>query len=193
MKKRDFFKVVSALLVAPTIGLSHFAKAAPETKPSSIKTAVVYFTKTGNTESVAKAVQAAIGADLYRVETVEPYPDGYRETTNIVRKEIENGTIRPIKELKINLAQYDAIVLASPTWWHHIASPLEAWIKTVDLSGKLILTCNTHGGGGIMHTREDYERLLPKSSLGSHFTVYGSVSLQSRAVRTWLRENKLID
>lgn len=84
------------------------------------------------------------------------------------------------------------MILASPTWWHHIASPLETWIKSVDLSDKLVLTCNTHGGGGVMETRHDYERLLPQNKLGTHFSSFGAVDLESQAVRMWLEENDLL-
>lgn len=43
-----------------------------------------------------------------------------------------------------------------------------------------------------MHTREDFEALLPNTRLGTHFTTYGSVRKNSSFVRAWLRENDLI-
>lgn len=50
---------------------------ATTTNTSSAKPrlAVVYFSKSGNTESVAKAVQAMTGADIFEVKTVKPYPE----------------------------------------------------------------------------------------------------------------------
>ena len=38
--------------------------------------------------------------------------------------------------------------------------PLQTWAKAQNFSGKLVLTCNSHGGGGLMHTREDFEKIL---------------------------------
>lgn len=190
MNKRLFFKSLGALLIAPTLMVKTMSLSFAQTNP--MKIAVVYYTRTGNTESVARAVQAATGADLFSIDTVDPYPKAYRETTDVVKEEIEKGILRPIKPVTIDLSKYDVIVLASPTWWHHIASPLESWIKSVDLSGKLVLTCNTHGGGGLMETRDDFERLLPNAKLGTHFTTYGSVNLRSSGVRSWLKENGLV-
>ncbi len=190
MNKRLFFKTLGALLVAPTLTVKTMSLSFAQTNP--MKVAVVYYTRTGNTESVARAVQAATGADLFAIDTVEPYPKAYRETTEVAKEEIEKKIFRPIKPVAIDLAKYEVIVLASPTWWHHIAPALELWIKSVDLSGKLVLTCNTHGGGGIMETRDDFERLLPNVKLGTHFTTYGSVGLRSSGVRSWLRENALV-
>lgn len=50
--------------------------------------AVVYFTKTGNTKSLAEAVRHMTGAALFRVETVEPYPESYGSATEIVKDEL---------------------------------------------------------------------------------------------------------
>ena len=191
MNKRQFFKTLGALFIAPTLTVTTMTDTFAQNKNSS-KIAVVYYTRSGNTESVALAVRAATGADIFRVETVEPYPEEYRATTKVVQEEIEKEISRPIKPVAIDLSKYDVIILASPTWWYHIAAPLATWIKSVDLSGKLILTCNTHGGSGVINTRDDFEKLLPNCKLGTHFSTYGSVGLKSRGVTSWLRENGLL-
>ena len=85
------------------------------------------------------------GAALFRVETVEPYPESYGSATEIVKDELQRGVIRPIRPLAFNPDDYDVVVLATPTWWHHAAMPLQTWIRSVDLSAKKILTANTHG------------------------------------------------
>mgnify|MGYP000106670427 CR=1 FL=1 len=36
------------------------------------------------------------GAKLFRVETVDPYPEEYRETTEIVKAEIENNIFKAL-------------------------------------------------------------------------------------------------
>lgn len=155
--------------------------------------AVVYFSKAdGNTRTVADAVKHFTQADIFRVETVEPYPEQYTPTTEVVKKEIDEGIVRELKPLTIDLSKYDTVVLASPTWWHHIASPLETWIKSVDLTDKLVLTCNTHGGGGVMETRKDFERLLQGGRLGTHLSTFGAVDPDSQAVRMWLDENGVL-
>ena len=154
--------------------------------------AVVYFSKTGNTTSLAKEVQRLTGAGLFRVEVVAPYPTAYKPTTEIVKKELDNDIVRTIKHVDIDVSKYDTFVLCTPTWWHHVAKPLESWIKSVNLSGKFVITANTHGGGGLMHTREDFESLLKSSKLGTHLTHYGDVKQGDNDVAQWLKANKLI-
>lgn len=190
MTKRRFLAFLGASMTAQLIAGGAHAQTA--TTSVNQRVAVVYFSESGNTKSLAESVANFKDADLFRIEPVEPYPSDYQKSTEVVKYELDNNIVRSIKPVTINVDDYDVFVLLSPTWWHHIAQPLQTWIKSVDLSGKLVLTANTHGGGGLMHTREDFEALLPNSRLGTHFTTYGSVRKNSSFVRTWLRENELI-
>lgn len=189
MMKRQFIQTLAAGLTLFTgLGAAGIAQAAD--KP---RVAVVYFSKTGHTASVAEAVRRMTGADLYRVETVEPYPEAYGDATEVVKRELEENFIRPLKPFTFDPAAYDVVILASPTWWHHVAMPLQTWIRSVDLSGKTVLTCDTHGGGGTMETRADFESLLTTSRLGTHLTTFGAVTAMSPAVRGWLNENQVLN
>lgn len=194
MQKRTFLKSMSGLVAAAAIGTPAAAMAAAGGAKHRI--AFVYFSKTGNTASVAKAAQHMTGCDLFEVKTVKPYPEAYTPTTEIVKEELEKGVIREIQPLDIDLSKYDVVALASPTWWHHNAQPLLTWVEAhaKELSGKLVITCNTHGGGGLMHTREDFEKLLKDSGakLGTHLTVFGGVSENDSDVRDWLADNGLL-
>lgn len=160
LNKRSFLAACGAVAAAAAIS----APSASAASPNERRIAVIYFSKTGHTQSLAECISDMTGAKLFRVETVDPYPEEYRETTEIVKAEIENDIARSIKPLQINLDEFDLV----------------------------ILTANTHGGGGRMHTREDFEKWLPQSRLGTHFTVFGGVSRKDRDVRRWLEENKVL-
>ena len=131
MQKRRL--LASAALAVTALGcgaasLSRTAGAAESPKQAPAdnrRIAVVYFTKTGNTKSLAEAVRHMTGAALFRVETVEPYPESYGSATEIVKDELQRGVIRPIRPLAFNPDDYDVVVLATPTWWHHAAMPLQ--------------------------------------------------------------------
>lgn len=79
MQKRHL--LASAALAVTALGcgaasLSRTAGAAEspkQTPADNRRIAVVYFTKTGNTKSLAEAVRHMTGAALFRVETVEPF------------------------------------------------------------------------------------------------------------------------
>ena len=169
LNKRSFLAACGAAAAAAAIS----APSAGAASANERRIAVIYFSKTGHTQSLAECVSDMTGAKLFRVETVDPYPEEYREATEIVKAEIENDIARPIKPLQVNLDEFDVVILMTPTWWHHVARPLQSWMESAKLADRtnlLILTANTHGGGGRMHTREDFEKWLPQSRLGTHFT-----------------------
>lgn len=169
------------------------AAAVPAGNPRRI--AVVYVSRTGNMRSVAQAVHAFTGADLFAVEPVEPYPDSYRPATEVVKDEIERNYKRPIKPISIDLSQYDVVLLGTPTWWHRPAQLLKTWLETADLTGKTVATFQTHGGGGVMEVRSEFESILAQKKvgkLGTHFLSFGGVRAEDRSVRLWLGENGLV-
>ena len=131
MQKRTFLSRFAAVAAVAGAGLaSRLSAAAPAAESGSSasaqgakqRAAVVYFTKTGNTESVARAVRAMTGADIYGVRTVKPYPEEYGATTDIVKDELDRNVIRELVPLEIDLTRYDVVVFATPTWWHCVPS-----------------------------------------------------------------------
>lgn len=163
LNKRSFLAACGAAAAAAAIS----APSAGAASANERRIAVIYFSKTGHTQSLAECVSDMTGAKLFRVETVDPYPEEYRETTEIVKAEIENNIARPIKPLQVNLDEFDVVILMTPTWWHHVARPLQTWMESAKLADRtnlLILTANTHGGGGRMHTREDLKMAASKPS-----------------------------
>jgi len=71
----------------------------------------------GNTEVVAKKIQAITGSELFEIETVKVYPEDYTETTNIAMVE-KKGNSRPeLTETVDNMDSYDVVYLGYPNWW----------------------------------------------------------------------------
>lgn len=144
LNKRSFLAACGAAAAAAAIS----APSAGAASANERRIAVIYFSKTGHTQSLAECVSDMTGAKLFRVETVDPYPEEYREATEIVKAEIENDIARPIKPLQVNLDEFDVVILMTPTWWHHVARPLQSWMESAKLADRtnlLILTANTHG------------------------------------------------
>lgn len=72
---------------------------------------VVYFSKNHMTENVALSIRELTGANLFRIEQKEPYPEAYTPTTEVAREE-KNSNGRP--ELSSYLpkevvARYDTV------------------------------------------------------------------------------------
>ena len=55
------------------------------------------------------------GADMFRVTTVTPYPEVYRETTELARAERDNNARPAINGRVENMADYDVVISACLT------------------------------------------------------------------------------
>lgn len=143
-----------------------------EEKLSVPHSAVVYFSHTGNTRTVAEHIAELTGADLFEIKSLTQYPKAYYPSTHFVKKEIESGILPEIEPIAVDLSDYEVIFVGSPTWWHHIAGVVQRWLLDNDLRGKTIAPFNTHGGGGLMHCNEDVRRLCPDSNVINNLTVY---------------------
>lgn len=111
-----------------------------------MKTLVVYYSQSGNTEKIAKKVAEATGADIELIETVKPYTGNYQEIVSDAQVEVEKDYQRPIKPLKHEVKDYDRIIVGAPTWWYKMASPVLTFLSTNDFNGKVVVPFMTNAG-----------------------------------------------
>lgn len=70
----------------------------------------------GNTEVIAEYIKDIVGADIFKVEPLNPYPADYMEC-------IEEAKVRtrehnaPIKENIPDISSYEVIYIGSPIYW----------------------------------------------------------------------------
>ncbi|QMT83146.1 flavodoxin [Companilactobacillus pabuli] len=72
---------------------------------------IIYFSLSNNTKKAAQKVQEITGADIYRLEAKNPYPEGYSKYSKVGMKEFEDDIHPEIKEKIPNLEKYDTIYL----------------------------------------------------------------------------------
>lgn len=111
------------------------------------KTLVVYYSYShGNTKGIAERVQKALGADIVRLETAEPYPADAGEMDKQVREEVKNGVKPALKPLGVNLNDYDRIIIGTPTWWYKMAPAVLSFLSTNSFKGKTVVPFMTNAG-----------------------------------------------
>ena len=112
----------------------------------SKKTLVVYYSwSCGNTEKIAEQLADVCDADIARIETVVPYPEDYQETVDQGQREVNAGFMPEIEPLECNPADYDVIVIGTPTWWYTMAPAVKTFIAENDFSGKTVVALSTNG------------------------------------------------
>lgn len=112
----------------------------------SKKILVAYYSwSCGNTEKIAEQLADACDADIARIETVVPYPEDYQETVEQGQREVNAGFMPEIEPLEYSPADYDVIVIGTPTWWYTMAPAVKTLIAENDFSGKTVVALSTNG------------------------------------------------
>lgn len=108
---------------------------------------VVYYSwSNGNTKRIAEQLAGAAGADIARIETVQPYTGSYNEVVEQGHREVNEGYRPPIQPLGVNVTDYDVIAVGTPTWWYTMAPAVLTFLEGQDFSGKTVIPFMTNGG-----------------------------------------------
>lgn len=135
------------------------------------KLLIVYYSwSCGNTERIAKALQAATGADLFRIETVKPYEGTYEEVVDEGQCEVEAGIEPPVKPCPYDLSSYDVIAVGTPTWWYTMAPAVRSFLHGKDFAGKTVIPFVTNGGWE-GHVIKDLETACGGAAFAEEFCV----------------------
>ncbi|MDE5615412.1 MAG: NAD(P)H-dependent oxidoreductase [Alphaproteobacteria bacterium] len=154
------------------------------------KTLVAYYSRSGNTGTVAEIIKNATGADIFEITTLDAnhYPAEYRPATEVAKAEIENGEYPAIASVP-DMTQYDTVFVGTPCWWGTMAGPVHTFLTTADLSGKTVVPFNTHEGSGAGTVHADIEKLTPNSAHKTGIAIRGSVAADAGGtVGNWLTE-----
>jgi flavodoxin len=194
LHRRSTMKKIAAVLVAglvtPMIFNSKSSHAAPVIN-GQLKVAVVYFSKTGNTQFLAQEISRLSGGSLIEVKTVEPYPENYRATTRKAKIEQEENA-RPEITVSGSIEDADYVFIGYPNWWGTIPMALFTYLEQVNTTNKIIIPFCTHEGSHLGSGPRDIRRLCPSSTIldgyaqrgGDLDTVKSSRSVN--ALHQWL-------
>ena len=159
MNRREFVK--GALAVAGAATMTRFAFAEDGTK--KMKTAVVYFSWSGNTRFAAETIAKKAGADLFEIKAETPYNGDFSKCCDEAKPECYGKTLRPIKPIAgIDLSKYDMVFVGTPNWWGTMAPPVRTWVtQSKDaLKGKTVCLFQTHGGGGMQRVGSEFAEVI---------------------------------
>ena len=153
---------------------------------------IAYFTRTYNTGTVAERIAELTGGTLYRIETVEPYPEDYTECTEVAREQLENGTRPQLSGTVENMEQYNIVFVGCPVWWGDAPMPIWSFLESesYDFSGKTVIPFCTYATTGWETTLDRIVALTPDSEHLDGFHVSGR---NTSGVEDWLREIGIIE
>ena len=174
--KHTLFAIIAALVLVGT---------------ADAKNLTVYFSVSGNTEKLANTIHENAGGDIVRIEPVNAYPkDDYRNKsfTELAQTEKSEQARPEIKDLDVNMDEYDTIFIGYPIWWGSMPMVLYTFFDKYDLSGKTIAPFNTHEGSGAGDSHGEIVALEPDATVTEGLSVYGTSTTedQTETVQNWI-------
>lgn len=127
------------------------------------RTLVVYYSRTGHTDQLARQIATRFHADLERIEDRHDRkgPLGY------LRSAIEAvlGFQAPVVRARHRPGQYDLVIVGTPVWFWGVASPVRTWVaRHRDALGNIAVFC-TFGGSGSTRALDDLEVLCGRPAM----------------------------
>ena len=140
----------------------------------------------GNTEVIAEYIRDIVGADMFKVEPLNPYPADYMEC-------IEEAKVRtrehkaPIKEEIPDISSYEVIYVGSPIYWGGMPEELLTALKGKDYNGKIIRPFTTHEGSGLSGVPRQLNEICTGAEVTSGLAIVGSqVNNSKDKVESWI-------
>lgn len=160
----------------------------------------VGFITKGNTQIIAEAVAEATGGELFRIETETPYPKEYRATTDVAKREQNEGARPKLKSPPPDIGPYDVIFLGYPNWWGDMPMAVYTFLESYGsgaFAGKRVIPFCTAAGSGLSGTVGTIERLCAGAAVSDAFTMLGTeaqaFSEGARAkVKAWLDQTGVV-
>ncbi|MHC1717783.1 MAG: flavodoxin [Acidaminococcaceae bacterium] len=155
-------------------------------KPGKIL--IAYYSRTGNTKSVAQEIQKNVGGDLFEIKTTNTYPEEYQATTEQAKTE-KNNNFRPQLATQVSdFSSYDVIFVGYPIWWGTMPMGVFSFLEQYNFAGKTVIPFCTHGGSGLGDSVGDIKKTLPQANVISGLAVRGSEVSKSQAeIANWLK------
>ena len=122
-----------------------------------MKTLIVYYSYTNNTEKVAKRIAELKKYDILKLEPLVDYSTDYQKVVDEEEAKMDGEEIVELKPISVDLNQYDRIILGTPVWWYTMAPVVRSFLSGNNLNGKKVIAFITNGGW-IGHTVEDIKK-----------------------------------
>lgn len=101
--------------------------------------AVVYFSWSGNTRSMANRIAQLSGASVFELVPETAYPEEYNACTDEALAEQREGTLRPYVGDIDGWDSISTVFLGYPIWWMDMPQIAKQFVDDHDWSGKTVI------------------------------------------------------
>jgi len=154
-----------------------------------MKTAIIYYSLNGNTEAAAQKMAQEIGADLFRIETVKPYPKFIVFQILVAGFAATFKRLCPIMPSIFVPANYDLIFIGSPTWAGSITPAIRTALFKFDFSSRKVALFTSCAGNTSEAINQMKEILSNSTIVGDQLaTDPGKKPTELAKLVSWAKE-----
>lgn len=155
---------------------------------------VLYCSRTGNTERMARTIQSTLDCEMAEVEPAVPYEADYNAMLDRAQTELDaiaQGNFPAIITSVESFDDYEIIFVGYPIWYGHMASLMQTFLHdhAASLVGKRISLFASSGSSGIGTSERDAATLVPEATFEeSLLLTSGSLGSMATRIPAWLEE-----
>ena len=119
---------------------------------SNKKVAVVYFSATGTTKTVAEYIRDEVNGDIFEIVPKQKYSTSdlnWNDNSSRSTKEQNDKNARPEIQNNIDVSSYDVIFIGYPIWWGDTPRIIQTFMEKTNLDGKTMIPFCTSSSTGI--------------------------------------------
>lgn len=154
------------------------------------KVLVAYFSISGNTAKVAKAIADNTEGTLFRIERQKPYPVEFRKYADEAKTELDDSVYPALKTTVDSIGKYDVIFVGCPVWWHTAPRVINTFLEKegYDFSDKVVVPFCTYAN---MFPHETLLEIVNKTPDSVHPDGFISEEGDTTGVYQWLKKINL--
>lgn len=133
------------------------------------RTAVIVYSRSGNTAVIGKHFADRFDADLFRLESPE-YMLGARGWINALLDAREKEAV--ITPDTLNMSQYDTVFLGSPIWLYSPAPPIWQFAKNNRFDGQKVILFNTFNSQFKPEYIQNFQSLIAQNGSNNFKHIY---------------------
>lgn len=129
-----------------------------------MKSIIIYYSRSGNTEKLAKRIQADMGCDILKIEPEQAYGNYIASVGRVMNERSKNTVptfITPIPDL----TGYDVVFIGFPIWAQDVPAFVAEFIRRCDIRGKIVIPFATYGMSNIQWTMKTLKELCRYSDM----------------------------
>ncbi len=130
----------------------------------NMKEIIIYYSRSGNTERIAKKIQADIQCDILKVEPEEAYGNYIMSCLRVMKEKKQEEPPKFITEVP-DLTSFHIIFLGYPVWAQNVPVFVQEFIKKCDIKGKIVIPFATYGMSGINWTMKTLRNICVNAEI----------------------------